>query len=389
MRVCVITFKYCWRDGNGTWLSDGGFPLQMAGMRSLFDEMTLIIPEGSQRQGGIPLPRDATIVPIRVPKGHGFAHKLSFVANLRSYIRTMIPHVHCSDVIHLPVPGDISFLGMSLALVLRKRMIVRYGSSWAQTPQATVATTLTKAMMRWFAGGRNVMMATGDGPAPPAEGIYWIFSTAITDRELRMIPFQADRGLNNPLKAAYIGRLSAEKGVNKLIEAVILLVREGVRPVPHFTIIGDGPDRKALEIQITNAGLRDQFFFTGQLDRDALSKALQQIDFCVQPSLTEGFSKAWLDAFAHGLPVLTSNVGAAGSVIGGNGERGWLVPPGDVQMLKERMHRIVTESLDWPGIRQRCRDFTERRTLEVWADEIGRICARQWDIRFEHGKLRA
>ena len=53
MRVCVITFKYCWRDEKGAWMSDGGFPLQMAGIRSLFDGMTMIMPEGSARGGGI------------------------------------------------------------------------------------------------------------------------------------------------------------------------------------------------------------------------------------------------------------------------------------------------------------------------------------------------
>jgi glycosyltransferase involved in cell wall biosynthesis len=388
MRVCVITFKYCWRDETGAWMSDGGFPLQMAGIRSLFDGMTMIMPEGTARGGGMPLPPDATVYPIRVPAGFGFPHKLSFIANLPSYVRTMIPHVRRAGVIHLPVPGDISFLGLVLGLLFRKRMIVRYGSSWAQTSQATFATTMTKAVMRRFAGGRNVMLATGDGPAPPAPGISWIFSTAITKKELQAIPCHADRGLSDPPSLAYVGRLSAEKGVSKLIEAVALLAREGGAPVPQITIIGDGPDRALLEGKIKDAGLRDQFVFAGQLDRGALSKALQKIDFCVQASLTEGFSKAWLDAFAHGLPVLSSDVGAARAVIGGEGERGWLVPPGNVPVLKDELKRIMTEPTDWPSLRQRCRDFTERRTLEVWAEEIGRICARQWHIGYEGGKLR-
>ena len=56
--------------------------------------------------------------------------------------------------------------------------------------------------------------------------------------------------------------------------------------------------------------------FTGQLDRARLSRELMNQDLCVQPSFTEGFSKAWLDAMAHGLPVLASQVGAAKGVLG-------------------------------------------------------------------------
>jgi glycosyltransferase involved in cell wall biosynthesis len=217
----------------------------------------------------------------------------------------------------------------------------------------------------------------------------WIFSTAITNDELRDIPYVAARGLKNPPQIAYIGRLASEKGLPNLIEAVKLMKERDHRPIPRVTLIGSGPDGPALQKEVASQGLQDVIRFAGQLNREALSDVLQECDFCVQPSLTEGFSKAWLDAFAHGLPVLASDVGAAGSVIGGNGVRGWLVPPGEVQALEECLRRIMTEPVDWPVIRHRCRAFTEQRTLEVWANEIGSICARQWNIGFEGGKLRA
>lgn len=389
MKLCAISFKPCWQDEDGHWVSDGGFPLQMTWISTLFDEMTLVITAGTRGGGGLPLPRHANVVALRLPEGMNLRRKIAVIWNIFYYIRAIAPHVRRADVVHVPLPGDLPFIGMLLAIVFRKRVIARYGSSWAPTAQSTVMTNLTKALMRWFAGGRNVMLATGDARTPPAPQVSWIFSTAITNAELKAIPRAVDRGLQDPPRIAYIGRLAEEKGLRILLDAVHQLKEHGLTPIPRVTLIGSGPEGPLLEKYAASLGLAEVVRFTGQLNREALSEMLKQCDFCVQPSLTEGFSKAWLDAFAHGLPVLASEVGAANPVIGGNGERGWLVPPGDARKLEEQLHRIMTDSLDWPALRQRCREFTERRTLEVWAEEIGKICARQWGIRFEGGKLRA
>jgi glycosyltransferase involved in cell wall biosynthesis len=388
MNVCAISFKPCWQDDSGRWVSDGGFPLQMTGIRSLFDEMTLIITGSRPGGGGIPLPADVTMVPIRLPDGWNLRRKISFLWNILYYVRIITPHIRRTDVVHLPLPGDIPFLGIVIAILFRKRVIVRYGSSWVGTSQETMMTRLTKFIMRSFAGGRNVMITTGEGTVPPARRVSWIFSTALTSAELDSIPFDPARGLSSPPGLAYVGRLSGEKGVGNLIAALEILAQEGHSPMPQCWIIGDGPERVELEEKVVRAGLSAHIRFAGQLDRSSLSALLQKLDFCVQPSLSEGFSKAWLDAFAHGLPVLASEVGAAKPVIGGDGLRGWLVPPGDVRALSAQLRRVLADPIDWPSVRRRCREYTEKRTLETWSAEIGRICASQWDMRFVGGKIR-
>ena len=157
--------------------------------------------------------------------------------------------------------------------------------------------------------------------------------------------------------------------------------------MPHVTLIGDGPERQRLRAQADEHGLGELVTFAGQLDRRSLDARLTGVDFCVQASLSEGYSKAWLDAFAHGLPVLASEAGAARPVIGGNGERGWLVPPGDVRALAEQLRRVLSEPQDWDALRRRCREFAENRTLENWARQIGERCAEQWGFRVTEGKL--
>ncbi len=154
-------------------------------------------------------------------------------------------------------------------------------------------------------------------------------------------------GLSSPPKMAYVGRLSEEKGVRFLIRALRRIKAEGTQPLPFLTLIGDGPERSSLQQLVRETGCEQIVRFAGQLDRTELSLELCKNDFCVQPSLTEGFSKAWLDAMAHGLPVLATAVGASTGVFAPDGERGWLVPPRDEQALCAKLRFVLQDDWDY------------------------------------------
>jgi len=389
VRVCVVSFKECWQDSSGDWWSYGGFPFQMAAIASLFDEMTLLICRARPRTGGIRLPPRVTIVPMRLPLSADLARKVDVLAHLYYYVRTIVSGCRDADVVHVPPPGDLPLIGMVVALALRKRLLVRYGGSWAVTSRTTLTNRATRWLMRTFAGGRNVMLATGAGQEPPAPDVSWIFATGLSGAELQAIDAEVDRGLGKPPRLIYAGRLSREKGVANLVKALAALATEGFAPLPEVALAGDGPERDELERLVREVGWEGRITFWGQLDRGALSREMRRADVCVQPSLSEGFSKAWLDAFAHGVPVLSSNVGAARPAIGERGERGWLVPAGDVVALAATLRHVLTASNDWPALRRRCRAYVEGRTLETWAHLIGERCAQQWGLRFVNGRLLA
>jgi glycosyltransferase involved in cell wall biosynthesis len=360
----------------------------MAAIASLFDRMTLLVTRRDEPgEGGIPLPATADVVILRSPQGQDFRRKLYVLRHLSEYVSVIARHVRRADVVHVPPPGDLTLLGMILGLALRRRLLVRYCGSWVRTSRTTTMNRVTRGLMRIFAGGRNVMLATGESDRSPAPGIHWIFSTGLSAEELRRLAPRTENGLFAPPRIVYVGRLSPEKGVINLIEAVAALGRDGFSPLPTVEILGDGPEREALEKRVRDLGLAERIRFTGQLDRRALSERLARADLCVQPSFSEGYSKAWLDAFAHGLPVLGSEAGAGRHVIGEDGERGWLVPPGNLARLEEKLRLVLQEPRDWAALRRRCRAFAEGRTLEAWARQIGQRCASQWGVDLRDGKL--
>jgi glycosyltransferase involved in cell wall biosynthesis len=361
--------------------------MQMQAIGSLFDDMTLLVVAVPRAIGGSPLPPTAEIIPLRAPTGQDLRRKLSVMRHLAKYLRPMRHHVLRSDVVHTPVPGDLALLGLLTGAALRRRLLVRYGGSWERTTESTAMNSVTRFLMRMLAGPRNVMLATGAGGLPPAPGIHWMFTTALSSNEVQAIQPDLQRAPAAPLRLVYAGRLSSEKGVRYLIDALgILRGRVGTPPVT-LTLLGGGPEHGELERRACDLGVADLVCFRGQVGRADLLQELLRSDLCVLPSLTESFCKARLDAMLCGVPVLTTPVGFGRALVGVDGERGWVVPPGRADALADRIAAVAVEPSDYSAVRSRCRHFAEQFTVEAWARAIGEICSAHWKMKMVRGRL--
>ena len=105
MRVCIVSHKKCWQDEAGRWLADGGFPLQISSIASMFDQTTLVVGRGTSGPGGLPLPSGATVVTLSSPHGQDVRRKISVILRLGEYLPTLVKHVRRADVVHVPLPG--------------------------------------------------------------------------------------------------------------------------------------------------------------------------------------------------------------------------------------------------------------------------------------------
>lgn len=142
----------------------------------------------------------------------------------------------------------------------------------------------------------------------------------------------------------YLGRLSEEKGVRYLIEAVADM--QVARNPVKLLIVGDGPERLALEQQVRNRKLEGMVVFAGfQADTE---NWLSAFDSFVLPSLTEGTPMALLEAMAVGVPVIATSVGGVPKVIQ-DGVNGVLVPPGNSQAIVEKL-QMFRDKIELGGL---------------------------------------
>ncbi len=381
MVISAVSYKPCWKE-DGEWYSSGGFPHQMNGIASPYSLMYLLVPaiQAEGQKGGIKLADNIVVVPIQAPKGSGPLRKLFILTFLPYYLWKFYHYFRKSSVVHTPLPGDVPLLAFLFALISRKKILARYGSSWKVTNQTSSMHRFTKGAMKFAAKLGHVMLVTGTGEVPPAPGVEWIFSTSLSADLIEAVSPNCSETLSPVPQLVYIGRLSTEKGVHVLLEALGKIKKREPELKFKLNLIGDGPERKKLSDHAANLDLDSSIIFHGQLNQTELFDLLPKMDFCVQPSLTEGFSKAWLDAMLCGLPVLSSNVGAAESVIGNKGERGWLVQPGDSNELGERIFGLLTvDTLEFGEMRKACRSYVSDKTLEKWAAKIREICRAKWE----------
>ena len=159
----------------------------------------------------------------------------------------------------------------------------------------------------------------------------------------------------------YVGRLSDEKGVGYLLEAVRTLAADCEQS--RIVIVGDGPARGELESAAADPLLKGRVMFAG-FQRDTASW-YSAMDALVLPSLTEGTPMALLEGMAAGLPVIASRVGGVPDVVAG--EEGILVAPGDVAELRAAMTKILRDPVLRAGMSDRARlCIRNRYGLRSW-----------------------
>lgn len=111
---------------------------------------------------------------------------------------------------------------------------------------------------------------------------------------------------------------------------------------PHyvFFIIGDGPDRAAIEQYISNKGLSEKVLLTG-FRKDVLL-LLKELDVFLMTSKTEGLGTSLLDAMACKTPIVATAAGGIPELIQ-DGLTGLLAPVGNTKELAKQVRRVVTD----------------------------------------------
>lgn len=137
------------------------------------------------------------------------------------------------------------------------------------------------------------------------------------------------------------GRLSAEKGHAGLLDAFALLPNnpEG-SGASRLIIVGDGPERPALERRSAQLRLVGRVIFTGHQESVAPFYALA--DMFVLPSHSEGSPNVLLEAMSAGLPIVTTNAGGAAELVL-DGQSALVVPCRNPRAFSDAVARILEE----------------------------------------------
>ena len=181
-----------------------------------------------------------------------------------------------------------------------------------------------------------------------------------------------------------VGALVERKGIHRVIECMPALLQRV--PEMHYVVVGgaspEGNIEGALRIRCGELGLSERVHFLGALPPDSLKWPLSAADVFVLPTRNEGWANVFLEAFACGLPVVTTDVGGNAEVVC-RSDLGRIVPFGDAVALQS----AIVDALERDWDRRVLRDYAEGNSWDArvavlvrrlgWiADERSRSAAR-------------
>ncbi len=156
----------------------------------------------------------------------------------------------------------------------------------------------------------------------------------------------------------YVGRLAVEKQVEDLA------VLAGV-PGTRVVIVGDGPQREALEAALPAA------VFTGFLGGEELARAVASFDLFVHPGEFETFCQTIQEAMASGVPVVATGRGGPLDLVE-NSRTGWLYPPGDLAALRARVTDLTGDDAKRRAFAAAAHASVQGRTWHALGEELVR-----------------
>jgi glycosyltransferase involved in cell wall biosynthesis len=204
------------------------------------------------------------------------------------------------------------------------------GYAWARALHLTVsvnARDYPKRLVRHYGFSANKMRVIYNGVAVPRSA---------SEPENRSKWRGALGALPGELLVCFSGRVSQEKGLDKLIESLARL------PATYkLVVVGSGPDEDAAKTLVRRLGLDARVVFAG-FQQDPYS-IMAAADVVCTPSLwQEAFGRVVAEAMSLGVPVVASSVGGMSELFN-HGIEGLYVPPGCIGKLRNT-HRFTRQS---------------------------------------------
>lgn len=296
------------------------------------------------------------------------------------------------DLVHCATEFMIGRLGEIAALRTGIPLATSYHTDFARYTEAYGAPRLKKAVSNYIARfHRRALRTYTPSEAARADLLaLGVKDVEVWGRTIDIKAFSPDKydpllrvinGWESKFVLLHVGRLAAEKGVHRILEA--FGIARALLPAGslHLVIAGGGPEEAALR-----RAAPPDVTFLGVLDREkVLPQLYATVDAFVLTSLTETLGLVVLEAMASGLPVIATPAGGVAEHLR-HGENGLAYPPADVREMAHAIVRLVMN----PDLRDQFARGA-RKTAEGlnWEGELDRLDASYREICNQRHEFRA
>ena len=322
---------------------------------------------------------EVDFLPIN-PRCPGLLRKLQAIKYVRTivtsflYFFSLLMRVPKFDVIHIFSASYFSFVvaptpAILIGKLFGKKILLNYHSGEAEDH-----------LRRWPSAVATLRLV--DEVVVPSDYLVRVFrkfglrARAINNLvELDNFTFR-ERSL---LKPVFLSNRNLEKhyGVDQVLRAFALIQKQ--LPGVRLTVAGDGSQRNALENLAHDLSLRN-VDFVGQIKHSAIVPLYQSADIYLNGSEIDNQPLSILEAFACGLPVVTTNAGGIPDMVS-SGVSGLVVARGDYEAIAERaMHLLENPELTTTIVHNalaECEKYSWSAVGQKWVESYSTLAAKK------------
>ena len=278
------------------------------------------------------------------PRLPGILRKLQSIKYVRTvttsilYILNLLREVRKYDVIHVFSAAYLSFLiaptpAILVSKLYGKKILLNYHSGEAEDH-----------LQRWPRSTKS-MMGLVDKVVVPSEYLLRVFAkfgidTIVIFNLIDLDQFEFRQRTN--LRPLFLSNrnLEAHYGVDCILRAFAHIQKH--IPDAVLTVVGDGSQRNALENLANELHLQPHATFTGRVEHAEITRQYSASDIYLNASKIDNQPLSILEAFACGLPVVTTDAGGIPDIVTDE-NTGFLVPVGDHEALASRALKLLED----------------------------------------------
>ncbi|KJS03515.1 MAG: hypothetical protein VR65_00680 [Desulfobulbaceae bacterium BRH_c16a] len=294
---------------------------------------------------------------------------LVYGLQLRSFVRKLLPELS-PDIIHIHGMGPLEWYNIDhipLAYTNHTSGYLKRIQKGGWRRMAMLKRHFRKVDL-FLAPSRELLHVPFTFPAPKRFIANGVDAGKFSRNNEMRRTIRRNLGIGEEEIVAVVTRRLVDKnGVLYLARATEIL--KTTDPGIRFIVIGDGPERTAVEKEF-NRHCGSRAIFLGSKTHEEIVDYYSAADFSILPSLMEATSISGLEAMAAGLPLVGTDVGGIPELIR-NGVNGYLCRPADPQDLADKIHTLlgrdfremgkksremVDEQFDWQQIARQTLD---------------------------------
>lgn len=314
------------------------------------------------------------LIPQAETGGRSVTAKLKQILRLPSLVWQLSKAMRRADAIHVRCPGNLGLLGLLLAPLFSRYLVAKYAGQWKAFHGEGAPAKFQRALLRSF-WWRGPVTVYGNWPRQP-RNVVPFFTSVLTERQIgRARSAAGARRPSEPFRVLFVGRLSRDKNVHVLLEAVARVALAAGRI--ECVVAGEGPERRALETQAVRLAIADRVRFAGGLAFEEVLGEYERAHVLVLASNSEGWPKAITEAMAFGVLCIGSDCGLVPQILGEG--RGLVVPPGDASALADALN-CASNPVVRAGAGRRAAAWAQRYSLEGLREALRELLRERWGV---------